>query len=70
MSLKTLSPKKILQIRQNTILKDLIKLEELGYIDLWKLYSNEDSDIYTWHYPTRTELEKIMPLFPQSLLQP
>jgi exodeoxyribonuclease-3 len=34
--------------------KDLIKLEELGYIDLWKLYTNEDSDRYTWYHHTGT----------------
>lgn len=30
--------------------KDLIKLEELEYIDLWKYYSKDDSDKYTWFY--------------------
>lgn len=31
--------------------KDLMKLEELGYIDLWKCYSKEEDDRYTWfHY--------------------
>lgn len=30
--------------------KDLMKLEELKYIDLWKCYSKEDSDRYTWFY--------------------
>lgn len=26
--------------------------KELGYIDLWKYYSNETSDRYTWYHPT------------------
>ena len=31
--------------------KDLMKLEELGYIDLWKYNATEESDGYTWfHY--------------------
>jgi exodeoxyribonuclease III len=34
--------------------KDLIKLDELGYIDLWKYYSIEDSDKYTWYHDTGT----------------
>ena len=34
--------------------KDLIKLEELGYIDLWKYHSIEDSDKYTWYHATGT----------------
>ena len=34
--------------------KDLIKLEEIGYIDLWKFNSKEDSDRYTWYHPTGT----------------
>ncbi len=34
--------------------KDLIKLEELGYIDLWKYYSIEDYDKYTWYHATGT----------------
>ena len=32
--------------------KDLIKLGELGYIDLWKYNSNEDTDRYTWYHNT------------------
>ena len=32
--------------------KDLIKLEELGIIDLWKYNSNEDIDRYTWYHNT------------------
>ena len=34
--------------------KDLIKLEEKGYIDLWKFNSKEESDRYTWYHPTGT----------------
>lgn len=34
--------------------QDLIKLEELGYIDLWKYNSKEGSDLYTWYHPTGT----------------
>ena len=34
--------------------KDLIELEELGYIDLWKSYSIDESDRYTWYHPTGT----------------
>ena len=34
--------------------KDLIKLEELGYIDLWKSYRIDKSDRYTWYHPTGT----------------
>lgn len=34
--------------------KDLMKLEELGYIDLWKYNSIEVSDRYTWYHPTGT----------------
>ena len=30
--------------------KDLIKLEKLGYTDIWKCYSKDDSDRYTWFY--------------------
>ena len=31
--------------------KDLMKLKELGYIDLWKYNASEDSERYTWfHY--------------------
>jgi exodeoxyribonuclease III len=30
--------------------KDLIKLEELGYMDLWKFNSDDDSDRYTWYH--------------------
>lgn len=30
--------------------KYLIKNLRLGYIDLWKYYSNEDSDRYTWYH--------------------
>ena len=31
--------------------KDLLKLGELGYIDLWKYNSKDESDSYTWfHY--------------------
>jgi len=33
---------------------DLINLEALGYIDLWKYNSNDDSDRYTWYYRTGT----------------
>ncbi|MEG3225527.1 MAG: hypothetical protein BME94_08505 [Methanobacteriales archaeon Met13] len=29
---------------------ELKKLEYLEYIDLWKCYSNDKSDIYTWFY--------------------
>ena len=32
--------------------KDLIELEELGYIDLWKSYRIDESDRYTWYHPT------------------
>lgn len=32
--------------------KDLKKLEDLGYIDLWKCYSKDKSDRYTWFYHT------------------
>ena len=33
---------------------DLMKLEELGYIDLWKYNSKEESDRYTWFYYSGT----------------
>jgi exonuclease III len=41
--------------RQDYNQKDLINLEELGYIDLWKCNSNGDSDRYAWYYCTGTE---------------
>jgi len=34
--------------------KDLIKLGELGYIDLWKYHSVENSNRYTWYHATGT----------------
>ncbi len=30
--------------------KDLRELEELGWIDLWKQYHTDNSDVYTWFY--------------------
>ena len=30
--------------------KELMKLEEIGYIDMWKSYSREGSPRYTWFY--------------------
>lgn len=30
--------------------KDLMKLDDLGYIDVWKCYSEDESDRYTWFY--------------------
>ena len=33
---------------------DLIKLEGLGYIDLWKYNPNKDSDRYTWYHHAGT----------------
>ena len=35
--------------------KDLMKLEELGYIDLWKYNETEESMGYTWFHPTGNE---------------
>ena len=49
--------------------KDLIKLDELGYIDLWNYHSIEDSDKYTWYHATGTGFRLTIPLFPQRLLQ-
>ena len=34
--------------------KDLIKLEELGYIDMWKYNPKIDSDRYTWYHHSGT----------------
>jgi len=34
--------------------KDLIELEGIGYIDLWKSYRIDKSDRYTWYHPTGT----------------
>lgn len=33
--------------------KDLMKLKELGYIDLWKYHSKAKSDRYTWFYHSK-----------------
>ncbi|MFZ0442672.1 MAG: endonuclease/exonuclease/phosphatase family protein [Methanobacterium sp.] len=34
--------------------KDLIKLEELGYIDLWKYNATEESNGYSWFHNSET----------------
>jgi hypothetical protein len=36
--------------RQDYNPKDLDKLEELKYINVWKYNPNEDYDRYTWYY--------------------
>jgi exonuclease III len=45
--------------------KGLVKLEELGYIDMWKYNSNKDSDRYTWYYLTETGFIIDYASFPQ-----
>ena len=51
--------------------KDLMKLEELGYIDLWKYNATEESMGYTWFHPIRKWVQiRLCICFPQACYHP